>query len=460
MEQTVEQHTQHRTDVLTRLRFALGERVTEAAVPPGTSLGEALAVVFARFGDEAVESGVEHEGWVVCRDGDESPFGVLDEDRTPAELGLPSGTLVRVRPRVSGLSPIDYDDVVDGVAERVRDDPGAWTPPRTRRMLLAGATAAFGVGAAVLLGLGIPVLAAALAGTVALLLVVGAALVARALADALTATILAGLGAAYAATAGWLVAAAFGPAVAWPAYVVGAGGGALVALAAGLFAVADSALLFAGAIAALLPLVIAGVLPGGIAAQATAGLIVVLLLGVPVGWLAIRLGASPMPLLPALEPPDHDGSPVAVDHARAVVGYGRAVHVGNAIAAVMLLASLVFGAARAPASIAAAAFAVVALVRAWQTNDAGQRWALAAPALVAGLVAANGFIPDVGGEARLPVLWLPLALVTAGLFVAAATLPGRRLWSPPPWARHAIGAVAAAALAAELVNLLCGGKLW
>jgi hypothetical protein len=97
----MEAQTQHRTTNSARLRFVLGKKATDVALPTEATLTELLPAVLPQFGAEWVEQGADHEGWVVQRVG-EAP---LEEDRTLAELNLLDGETVYLRPRADRRDP-------------------------------------------------------------------------------------------------------------------------------------------------------------------------------------------------------------------------------------------------------------------------------------------------------------------------------------------------------------------
>ena len=80
----MEERTQHRTNVPTRLRFVLGDKAVDVALPGDVQLVDLLPSILAQFGKERIEESVDHEGWVVQRLGEQP----LDEDSSPAELQL------------------------------------------------------------------------------------------------------------------------------------------------------------------------------------------------------------------------------------------------------------------------------------------------------------------------------------------------------------------------------------
>ncbi|MET0190789.1 MAG: type VII secretion integral membrane protein EccD [Pseudonocardia sediminis] len=432
-----EEQLQHRTTTSGRLRFVLGDKATDIALPAEVPLADLLPAVLPQFGAEWIEQGADHEGWVAQRLG-EAP---LDEDRTLAELGLLDGETILLRPRADQLAPIDFDDIVAGVGEQVGRHPRAWTPARSRVMLRAGSVAALLLGVPLLLAGGPAVVQAVVAAVVSLGLLAASALVARGAGDPLVGTILAGVSACYAAVAGGTLVLALDP-VASPMTVLAcAAAGALEALTVGLILVADGALLFIGAITFSIALAVAGLIgavsPASVSQAAACALMVTLILGTFVPSIAFRLSGLSLPLLPTgaselnedIEPVPHQ---LVVDRGTAVVGYSDALHIGMGAAQAILLA-VVVAAGDGWAMIYTAVVALLLFLRSRHPDGLLQRWSVLVPAGLA--VAANllvlGAAQDTLG--RLLGVWLPVIAVGALLLLGSDRLPGRRL--RPYWGR-------------------------
>ncbi|MEV8096745.1 type VII secretion integral membrane protein EccD [Kitasatospora sp. NPDC085879] len=158
-----------------RLVVAAPDRQVEVAVPAGVTLSDLLPAVLQHAGTDLADAGLEHDGWVLQRLG-EAP---LDEDRTPAELGLRDGDLLTLRPRADAVPEMDFDDLVDGISTGIRSRPDRWHEEMTRRLLLGFALAALATGWAVLLVPAPNGPRAAAGALVAALLAVGAVLLTR-----------------------------------------------------------------------------------------------------------------------------------------------------------------------------------------------------------------------------------------------------------------------------------------
>jgi type VII secretion integral membrane protein EccD len=435
----MEERTQHRTSSPGRLRFVLGEKTTDVALPAEVPLGDVLPAVLSQFGAEWIEQGAEHEGWVVQRLGEPA----LDEERTPTELNLLDGEALYLRPRADQLPPIDYDDLVDGVGEQIRNHPGAWSPRRTRWMLLIGSTAVLAIGLLVLLMGGAPAPRAALAGVTALAMLAGAALSARAVVDSVAATMLAAVAAGYTTVASSLLVSAIDPPASWMVHWASAGMGALVALCAGLAVVADAALLFAGALTAVLlvtiPTFIGSLNMLSAPHAAAIGLTISLILGLFVPGVAFRLSGLTLPMLPTnseelkedIDPVPHQ---VVVDRGAATVGYLIALHIGAGLAQSVLLLMFLPATGLFPILLSAV-IGLLLFMRAKHLDGVVQRWAVLVPAGIAMVTVVLRLGATQDFSSRVLALWFPAAVVGVILLLLSLKLPGKRL--RPYWGRTA-----------------------
>jgi type VII secretion integral membrane protein EccD len=105
----------------------------ELAVPAHVPLADLLPTFLGHLGQELATTGLDHGGWVLQRLG-EPP---LEEDLGTAALGLYDGDILHLRPRDEQLPPVDFDDLVDGVADGIAKRKDAWRPEFTRRLSLA-----------------------------------------------------------------------------------------------------------------------------------------------------------------------------------------------------------------------------------------------------------------------------------------------------------------------------------
>ena len=410
----------------------------DLAVPADVPLIDLMPTVLAHASGNLADSGLEHDGWVLQRLGDPP----LDEDRTPAALGLRDGELLHLRPRADQLPTLDFDDVVDGVSAAMRERADGWRDTLTRRLFLGLTAAWLAVGLAVLLlpgPAGTRAVAGAAAGAV---LVVLAAAASRALGDA-PAGILLGLAALpYAGLAGLITPTAEAATAVGSASLVAAGA-----------AVAAAALLAGGAVGTARPVFLAAGLAGTLAAggallatlttlrpaQAAAVVAVTLLTLAPaVPTLSFRLARLQLPPLPRgpedlqenIDPVPGDlvttRAGVADRYMLALLGVVGAA----ALPAVTLLGTAGGGAHRALAGL----ICVLLLLRSRVLASGRQRFALLLPGVWGLSVLAVAAGAELSPSERAGAVLVVVA--AAGLCLAAArVLPGRRLL--PYWGRLA-----------------------
>jgi type VII secretion integral membrane protein EccD len=255
------------------------------------------------------------------------------------------------------------------------------------------------------------------------------------------ATILAGAGACYATVAGALGVAALDPGATSMVLLAGGAVGALVALAAGLVAVADSALLFTGAILFTLVLALTGLLGSttSLTPAQVAGivLVVTLVIGVFLPATAFRLSGLTLPMLPTgAEELGDDIEPVpnklVVERGAATVGYSTALHLGLGLAQSVLLPVLIAD-GQTWTMVLSLVMAFLLFLRTRHPGTMVQRWSVLAPAIVtvvADLVHIGAAQSPFG---RLLVVFLPVFAAGTMLLLFGERLPGRRL--RPYWGR-------------------------
>lgn len=454
----MEEQTQHRTTTSARLRFVLGKKATEVALPTEAALVDLLPAVLPQFGADWIEQGADHEGWVVQRVG-EAP---LDEDRTLAELNLLDGETVYLRPRADQLAPIDYDDLVDGVGEQVRDHPGAWQPSHTRWMFRIGAGFTLLFGLALIPGVGSVGTQAAVALAVAVLLLAGSGLVARSVADTASATVMAIAAAAYGALGGVLLVRLLAPLATFPIEATVGLAVALLLLFIGVFGVADAALVFTGAIMFVAVLAVTGLIasvtPVTVQEAVGIGLVFCLIVGVFVPATAFRLSGLTLPMLPTDAPElNEDIDPVpakmVVERGTATVGYSMALHAGLG-AAVSILLPMLISADSGWAMVLSLVIAFLLFLRARHPGGVVQRWSIIVPASVC--VVAN--LWHIAGErtelGRLLAYCLPLFAAGVVMLLFSRLLPGKR--QRPYWGRavEILESLAAVAVVPILLQVL------
>jgi len=410
----------------------------ELAVPAHVPLADLLPTFLGHLGQDLATTGLDHGGWVLQRLG-ESP---LEEDLGAAALGLYDGDIVYLRPRDEQLAPVDFDDLVDGVAAGIADRRDAWRPEWTRRLSLGAGGLALLAGWLLVPAMGSGALSALVGGAAAVLLLLAGTAAVRAYGDGAVGAMLGVAALPFAALAGLAVPARDRPV--GPAGLLTAPGllaaGAFVAVAAvagrlgisrlkaGLAAVTVAAVLVAGA--GLL-----GALAGlnGPAAAATL-LPVVLLLGFLVPSIAAKaagLRIQPLPVNQEEFQQNLDPEPAAPLVTRTAVADAHisAVYVALATVCTGCLAVL----ARAPgraAPLLVIAVSVLVLLHSRELTSARQRIATLAPGVLGSLMLLLVHSGERSTGFRLAVL-VSLLLLALLACAAARVLPGRRLL--PHW---------------------------
>src|SRR3954468_18448396 len=94
----------------------------ELAVPVHVPLAHLLPTLLSRLGGDLATAGLAHGGWVLQRLGGGPP----DEALGTAALGLADGDTLYLRPRDDQLPPVDFDDLIDGVATGISNRSDRW----------------------------------------------------------------------------------------------------------------------------------------------------------------------------------------------------------------------------------------------------------------------------------------------------------------------------------------------
>jgi ESX secretion system protein EccD len=430
-------------DDLCRLAVCGPARSVELAVPVHVPLIDLLPAILSHLDENLADTGLDHDGWVLQRLG-EPP---LREELSVAALGLRDGDLVHLRPRSEQLPPLDFDDLIDGVAAGIMSRPDRWRPEMSRRLLAGLLAGSLAVGLVLLGGHFGAASELVAAGLTAVLLALTAAAV-RAYADPAAATVLGSAAIAYAGLAGLefplLSAVAHGtPLLAWGILraAVLAGGVAIAGACAavGLASGARPPALAGGTAAGLLLAAgCAAATFGKLDQEAAAALVVTL--AMPVGcWVPVlsfrlaKLRLDPTPT--TSEELQADLDPVPGDHVlertRCADRYMTALYSGLGVIVGAGLAVLAVSASLAARAVTADAV-VLLLLHSRTLVAARHRLAAVIPAIagLAVLLAASGL--RAGGRNWLVVLVVVIASM-ALLFAAERSLPGHKLL--PHWGR-------------------------
>jgi type VII secretion integral membrane protein EccD len=452
-----------------RLVLVGPESRVEVAVPTHVPLADLIPTLVGYFGPELAGAGHEHGGWVLQRLGESS----LAEDLGTAALGLYDGDMVYLRARADQLPPVDFDDLVDGVATGITARTDRWRPELTRLVLFALVGAALAVGAAVVPATGAGTQAALFAGLAAVALLAGGAAASRAWGDGPAGALLAAGAVGFAATAGLVLPAGDRPAHPGPALL---GSGLLTApglLAAGTAAAAAAVLArfaLGGACRGFLATAGAATLVAGaglLAAEPgvdTAGaaaitLATVLLLGVIVPILAARLAGlriKPLPTTAAEFQQDIDAEPSQRILASTHLADGYVAALYLALGAVSAGCLAVLAATSGPAAqTLAAVVSFLLMLHGRELSGAWQRLATLVPGLF-GAAAVLLARAAAATPAHRLVIVAGLVVLAAVLVAAARVLPGRRLL--PYWGRvadllHTAAAISVVPLVLAVLHL-------
>jgi type VII secretion integral membrane protein EccD len=409
---------------LARVTISAPHRRVDVALPEHVPLAELLPDLLRHAGEELADDGERHGGWLLRTvDG-----GVLTPAQGLFPQGVRDGAVLHLVPAGTQWPQLEYDDVVEAIADGARRRGSAWGAPATRTGSLVGCGVLLGVGAVALL-LGGPRAGDAPAGlAVAGLLTVVAAAASRAYGAGAVGAALGGYALPYAFVGGAALAASgdrvgpLGPVarVGAPELLAGSAATLLVAVLGAVGVAAGHRVFAAGVTVGLLAALAAAValVPGVPAGGAAAVLATVLVCGVAaLPLLAIRFGKVPVP--PVTLPPAGDGERDLPDR--------EAV-----FAAVARTEELLSGMLTGYALLAAGAFAVLVA--------AGGGWGrlLAAVAATALLLRSRLFVTV---RQRVP-------LVAAGLAGVVADALG--LFPARPWV------VLAVLVAAALATVLAG----
>ncbi|MFR9777411.1 type VII secretion integral membrane protein EccD [Micromonospora sp. MS34] len=345
------------TPGLARVTISAPQRRVDVALPEQVPLAELLPEVLRHAGKGLADDGERHGGWVLRR----TDGAVLATAQALLPQGIRDGEVLHLVPARAEWPELEYDDVVEAIADGARRRGAAWSPAATRTATLAGAGVPLAVGLLALLAAG-PAQRAGwpVAVAVALLLVLAGTAASRAYGDGPAGSTLGGYALPWAAAAGALSVGSGDPVgpiaplrwVGAPELLAGSVALLLVSVL-GLLGVASRGRVFvagattglAGASAALGGLLLD---PAGTAAVLLCVLIFALG-GLPL--LALRLGKVPLPpiTLPAATPtggpegvrdlPDRRRVRAAVARTEEVLGGLLLGHAVLAVAATAVLAT-------------------------------------------------------------------------------------------------------------------------
>lgn len=425
---------------LCRVTVRTPERIIDLAVPADVPVADLLHTVVEHAGETVAENGLEHGGWVLQRLGGPP----LPEERSLESLGVLDGEALHLRPRSDALPEVVLDDLVDGVADTMEDQPFGWTAEAARRLLVGMLLITLAGGLGVLLHPPADGVNALAAGVVGLALLGGAAAASRAVGDAGAGAALGVAAVAYIGLAGWLLpggelggeyhaevlgarALAFGAAALGAAMLAVASVAAFASLFLGMAVVATGAAI-GGALMMTTDLAV-----GEVAAVLA---LISVICGALVPSLSFRLSGLKMPPLPTNAKQLQEGitphSPSKVER-RTVLADGWMTGLYGAIA--VLCSACLFGLALRPTLaqvLMMVALSLLLLLHARALGNTLQRLSVVTPGLLGAGLLAFGLATTTSPSGRL-LLTAGLLAVAAALAIASWTVPGRRL--VPYWGR-------------------------
>jgi type VII secretion integral membrane protein EccD len=287
---------------LARVTISAPQRRVDVALPEHVPLAELLPEVLRHAGEGLADDGERHGGWLLRR----TDGAALVTAQGLFPQGIRDGEVLHLVPARADWPELEYDDVVEAIADGARRRGTVWGPPATRTASLAAAGVLLSIGLVALLLQGPQWTGASYVGLgAASLLTLAATTASRAYGDARAGGALGGYALPYAFVGGALLIGPDPgsdglPAIGWiagPQLLAGAVavllfsalGAAGVAAAVRVFA-AGATVGVLGALTALL----AWFTPDSAAAAAV--LLSVLVCGIgALPLLAIRFGKTPMP---------------------------------------------------------------------------------------------------------------------------------------------------------------------
>ncbi|MBL7254445.1 type VII secretion integral membrane protein EccD [Paractinoplanes lichenicola] len=286
---------------LARVTISAPQRRIDVALPEHVPLAELLPEVLRHAGEGLADDGEKHGGWVLRR----TDGVALATAQGLFPQGVRDGEVLHLVPAHDEWPELEYDDVVEAIAEGARRRGNAWTPASTRTATLVGAGVLLALGLLAVLAAGPGWTGAAFAGLgLAVLLALAGVTASRAYGDARAGAALGAYAMPF-AFAGGAVLVATDDRVGVFGLLPWLGGSELLAgsvallLVAALGAVGVSGqlrLFTAGAVVGLFGAITALTSMVTSAAGAAAVLISILVCGIgALPLLAIRFGKVPMP---------------------------------------------------------------------------------------------------------------------------------------------------------------------
>ncbi|MFC7530387.1 type VII secretion integral membrane protein EccD [Actinoplanes sp. GCM10030250] len=127
---------------LARVTINAPQRRVDVALPEHVPLAELLPDVLRHAGEDLADEGEKHGGWLLRR----ADGVTLREGQDLHHQGVRDGEVLHLVPAADEWPELDYDDVVEAIAEGARRRGGVWTPATTRTATLVAAAVPLTLG--------------------------------------------------------------------------------------------------------------------------------------------------------------------------------------------------------------------------------------------------------------------------------------------------------------------------
>jgi type VII secretion integral membrane protein EccD len=127
---------------LARVTISAPQRRVDVALPEHVPLAELLPEVLRHAGEGLADDGERHGGWVLRR----TDGVVLTAGQGLFPQGVRDGEVLHLVPARAEWPELEYDDVVEAIADGARRRGAAWSPQTTRTATLVAAGVLLAVG--------------------------------------------------------------------------------------------------------------------------------------------------------------------------------------------------------------------------------------------------------------------------------------------------------------------------
>src|SRR3954447_9983310 len=135
---------------LARVTISAPQRRVDVALPEHVPLAELLPEVLRHAGEGLADDGEKHGGWLLRR----TDGVALTTAQGLFPQGVRDGEVLHLVPAREDWPELEYDDVVEAIAEGARRRGTVWTPGATRAATLIGGGVLLALGLVAVLGAG------------------------------------------------------------------------------------------------------------------------------------------------------------------------------------------------------------------------------------------------------------------------------------------------------------------